>query len=690
MTHQIDETPEAGKEANLNPQGSPAPETRSGPAADSNDGAEATQEKEMPQVSALTENAVSESRQENPQATEAQPTEESEPTLPTGREEKEPGGSAENLQRGEENEEEAWKKNTNFGEASNEDLIAFVKDAAANYQRRQLGKYVNIAKAEYMNRQKAAREAAEEAWKAGNPAEGEEFHYEYPAGQEELLFYYKEYKKNRDNFIESQRAEQDANLLRKNEILDEMKSLSEDPEREGAYDAFINLQQQYREIGSTPLEHRDKLRERSRFYADRFFDARNKQKELRELDHQKNLELKTNVVERLEQLAQEDATPENTRTVRQLQDEWQKLGKVPMERLKTVLDRYRQALDTFFEKLHASNAEHQRMREENLEAKRQIIAHLGDLVTVESQTPKAWTEAEAKINEFVAQFKALGPVPRKNSEEIWGQLNATLKQFYQGRSEFFKQRKKASAEIVRNKQHLIEEVKKLAEVGPRDGNKQRVLDLQQKWKTSGNLHNKQNEELWQEFREACDQFFGRIKEEQNSLHGDMLANLAKKKEIIAEIEALTAADTLDRDIIEVLRTSRTEFNAVGHVPFKEKDNIRDAYNAAVNRLVTKFKPEAAAGMSGSETAEMLSFQIGAQAMANDPKRISSEKFKLNKDIRKFEDEISTLENNMEFFRNSKNAGQFRESMEKQVSELKNRINNLRQKIRMLDNAGGAE
>jgi hypothetical protein len=138
---------------------------------------------------------------------------------------------------------------------------------------------------------------------------------------------------------------------------------------------------------------------------------------------------------------------------------------------------------------------------------------------------------------------------------------------------------------------------------------------------------------------------------------------------------------------ELLTELRDEFFNSGMVPFKEKDEIRKRFNNTFNRLLGRIK-------SSNLEADITNYKQMVSTWQNNPSggnngasakdiRTENEERRLRRELQKLEQEIATLQNNMEFFKNSKNADALKVNLENQISQLNDGIVEIKQKIKIL-------
>lgn len=212
-----------------------------------------------------------------------------------------------------------------------------------------------------------------------------------------------------------------------------------------------------------------------------------------------------------------------------------------------------------------------------------------------------------------------------------------------------------------------------------------VIRLQDEWKKVGPVPARYSEKIWKRFQGACDAFFAKVNESHHAQNAEQHENLNKKIAVIEQMEAL-AKEENPENIREKIRAFQQEFNKIGFVPFKDKDKVRKRFTAALNELLGKLRKKSGEGMD----AEHMDYQLQLESWAQEPSgrfRIEQEEGKHRRELKRIENEIATLENNMAFFSHSKTADKLKAGLEKQVEQLRSRMQEIQAKIKMARSVG---
>ena len=228
-----------------------------------------------------------------------------------------------------------------------------------------------------------------------------------------------QYKAKRAEVAAAVAKEQEANLARKQAILEKMKTLAEG-ETDGVManlQSMRDLQAEWKTIGEVPAPKVQELRKDYQRYQEQFYDLVKINIELRDLDFKKNLEMKTLLCEAAERLQNNENIVEASRALQQLHDEWAEIGPVARELREELWNRFKEAStiinkkhQAYFDELHAKE-------QENLERKRAIIAQLKainePLINGEPINAKRWEELSEQIQALQNEWRTIGFAPKK-------------------------------------------------------------------------------------------------------------------------------------------------------------------------------------------------------------------------------------------------------------------------------------
>jgi hypothetical protein len=518
--------------------------------------------------------------------------------------------------------------------------------------------------------------------------------FEYKANTEITEQYnqlYKQAKQKRDDEKKRIDAERSENLQKKLAILDEIKKLTEEDEQEGSFKKLKELQSEFKTIRNIPKEHIEKLWESYKILEHKFFDRLTINNELKDLDRRKNLGYKIELIEKVSQLIEEMSPKRALISLKKYQDEWRGIGPVPKEANEDIWTRFKGQCDAVYEKVRAIQVENEKVREENLAKKKELLAKALELSNFASTKTKEWVDKTAAANELMEAWKQIGMVPLKYRESIWDEFRNARNEFFNKKNAFFKNMNAERNNNLKVKNDLCEKAEAIA-ANPIDWAKQteELKKLQDNWKKSGPVHEKISEVLWKRFRLACDQFFEKKAAHYSSQIEEQKNNLEVKTGLLTRLENLLQQEQSE-NLIGELKEIQETWNRTGFVPMSDKARISAQYNELNDKVFSKFKEASNAMREIKEKSQW-------EAMLNSPngiQRIKREERILMERIKGIKSDMDTWDNNLGFFGKS-NKGenpmvkQIEEKIaiaRKNVGQLEDKLKALRQYLKSQQNEG---
>ena len=484
------------------------------------------------------------------------------------------------------------------------------------------------------------------------------------------------YKELRVAEVERQRQEREQNGLKKQAILSELKSLaeSETADISGEMEHFHNLQQQWREVGPIEPSLESDLQKQYELYQNQFYDLLSINRELRDYDFKKNLEAKTTLCEKAEALADRKDVVPAFRELLAYQEEWKNIGPVAREHRETIWARFRAAATVIFKKHQDYFAEIHSREQDNLVAKQGLCQRLSDIKWDEFTTSKQWDQASEQVAAIQTEWRTIGFAPKKDNQKIYDQYRSLVDGFYAARSAYFKTIREQLNDNMAKKQELIHVAEKLQDSTDWQKTTNRLIELQQQWKKIGVVPRKYSEQLWQQFRAACDHFFEAKKEATASQRNEEQANLEAKKAILEQIENLEIGEK--NATLKKLHELMAQYQNIGFVPFREKDKLQKKYKAATDKIFDQLQVEEA-------NRRLDFFSKNLEEVGED--RLLNERKKLLRQYDSLKAEIATAENNILFFTGKSNkSNSVITSMQKNIEKQKQQLNEIEQKINLID------
>ena len=486
-------------------------------------------------------------------------------------------------------------------------------------------------------------------------------------------------KNKRNELAAEVERQKEMNLQVKLSIIEELKDLLESPEDANKnYTEFKRLQQQWNEVKLVPQASVNELWKNYQLYVEKFYDLLKLNNEFREYDFKKNLEIKTHLCEAAEKLAEETDVVSAFHQLQKLHQEFRETGPVAKELREEIWARFK-AASTAVNRRHQQHFDALKEAEQqNLDQKTVICEIIEGIDYNELTNFAAW---DAKTQEIIAlqnKWKTIGYAPQKMNVKIFERFRAACDAFFNKKAEFFKTVKENMNENLEKKRALCEKAEALKDSTDWKATADTLVKLQKEWKTIGPVAKKHSDVIWKRFITACDYFFEQKNQAGASQRSEEQANLEKKRAIIAQLEAIgeeTEADTA----IEQVRTLMKEWNAVGFVPFKDKDKVYKQYHALVDKLFERYNISQSNKKLSSFKNTISNIQEGS------PQALYREREKLMRAYDNMKSELQTYENNLGFLNAaSKKGNSLLTELNRKVEKLKADIDLVKEKIKVID------
>lgn len=490
-----------------------------------------------------------------------------------------------------------------------------------------------------------------------------------------------QYKQMRAAKLAEAARQAEENLLKKQHIIQQIKNLVEEAgnglDVTTKFAEVKQLQQNWKEIGPVPETEVRELNKQFSTCLDQFYDLLKINHELREYDLRKNLECKTQLCEAAEALAERTDIVAAFKDLQQLHEKWSEIGPVARDIREALWNRFKEA-STVINKKHQDYFDQiHKQEEENLQIKTTLCEKLEAIDTTELSSFKQWDEMTQQVTAIQEEWRKVGYAPRKSNQQIYERYRAACDKFFDQKSAFYKQIKSDLQKNLERKRSLCGEAEALKDSTDWKSTTEKMVALQKQWKEIGAIPHKYADDLWKRFLAACDYFFEKKKENFAGQRQEETENLKKKKEIIEKIEALTADDL--KTAQETLRTLIAEFNAVGFVPFKEKNKIQDRFKKVVDEQFDKLNVDVTNRRLDVFKSNLEDIEAkGADKLADERRRL----LRIYDNLKA---EIAVSENNIGFFSaKSKKSEKLLQELERKIKSLKGELKVIEAKINLID------
>lgn len=476
-------------------------------------------------------------------------------------------------------------------------------------------------------------------------------------------------------------AEQLRNLQRKQAIIDELNTMAADTDNVNRhYPRAKELQAEFKAVGDVPQQNTTAIWKAFQDAVEHFYDQWKVNKELRDYDFKKNLSEKQLLIDEARELNNEDDIVVAFRRLQELHDKWREIGPVAKDIREEIWAQFKDASAEINKKYQAFFEERKQREQANEAAKMALCERIESIDRIKLTTFVAWNQATADIMEAQKEWRSLGFASRKSNQQLFNRFRACCDEFFAAKAEFFKTMKSSFADNLAAKTRLCEQAEALMESTDWRKTTDAIVALQKQWKEIGSVPKKHSDAIWKRFMDACNTFFDRKKKATSDVRRTEQSNLKAKRAIIDALNALNApeADVERAVAIDQVNELRARWQETGHVPFREKDKLHEAYRQAVKDAFDKYDIH-------ERRARMDSFQSSLDANSGDRGKLLRERDRIVRAYEARKSELATYENNLSFLSaRSRSGASMLGEIEHSIQRLKNSIAELEGKIALID------
>ncbi|HZK09326.1 MAG TPA: DUF349 domain-containing protein [Bacteroidales bacterium] len=586
-------------------------------------------------------------------------------------------------------EEEDEGEITNFEELSREELIDQLEKLVAADDVNEIKPKVALIKVAFIKKTKAFKEdQMQESLTDAGQEEGQESEEEVPEkqaapihdtlqGKFDQLFAI--YKQKRGIYLDQLEVQKQKNLTRKQQILDELKELIASEETlKKTYDDFRALQEEWKSLGIVPKAEVNNLWQNYHFLVEKFFDKVKINKELKDLDLKKNLEQKIELCERAEELLLESSIIKSFKALQRLHEQWKEVGPVPADKNEEIWERFKSTTD----KINQRRRDHYKLMEDqhdiNYEQKVALCEKAEQLVEGQVDSLKQWQQKTHHFNELFKVWKTIGPAAKRQNDEVWERFRTSMDNFFNEKKEYFGKLKDQQVNNYNQKLDLCVRAEALSESDNWRQTTRELIEMQKEWKEIGPVPRKNADKIWRRFRVACDTFFNNKSKHFASIREDEGENLRRKEELIKLVEETQFGEDKSENLNK-LKDFQRQWTDIGHVPFKDKDRLQNAFRNIVNKQLDKLNISSHEISLSTYRSRMESVREAPDAQ----RTFTRERSFIQGKISTLRDDINVWENNIGFLADSKKASLFKDEFEKKINNAKEELKVLESKLKLV-------
>ena len=497
-----------------------------------------------------------------------------------------------------------------------------------------------------------------------------------------------EFEARKKAYYEELNQKRADNLERKKKILKQLSGLIE-AQNWTATKEIRSIQQQWEQIKLLPASEIDPLNKRFDSLLEEFENHKVDRLVKKLQKEEENLTLKLLLLEKIQDLngkadqASSDFAALNNE-LQDLQNQWRKVGRVPLDRNQHTWDQFYAALDQFSELRYKHDASYRNSVEKALQKKQKLIKEAESLLDMEDLA-----EAARRVNKLHKLWKKTGNLPQKEENELWDTFKAATDAFNDKKSENLEELRAIEQKNYELKLALIQQAISIKEADNSENDHQKMQDLMAEWKKIGPVPRKRSSKIWKQFKEVMDEFYNQRREHFKDVRKEHKENLKKKNEILEQLNALADHDDPARAVQEAKKLQDT-FKEIGYVPIKLKNKVWKDYREVCDKIYGNYRSSGTdLGMERKLASEGLNPSTRKEVISSQKKLDAA-----MKTITALEAEIIQFQEAKTYFKPTNKGNALLDDLDNKIAMAKNKLDQkhaeayeLKKSIDLLKNKG---
>ncbi|MFY8181092.1 MAG: DUF349 domain-containing protein [Flavobacterium sp.] len=531
-----------------------------------------------------------------------------------------------------------------------EKLVEELETLVATDQVMSVREHVEEVKKAFLSKFHHFMDEKRDEFHAENPDTTEDFHYSFPL-KTKFDSLYNQYRDKKNAHFKSLQNNLKANLENRMAIVEELKNLVNNSTGNiaNALKQLNDIRERWKNAGPIPKDKYNHVWNNYHFHIENFYDFLHLDRDARDQEFKHNLELKNKIIARVGELIHETDINKSFRELQDLHRIWKEdIGPVSREHREELWKQFSELTKQMHDKREAFYESFRAKETENLEKKNEIIAQLEVLAQEKVDSHQAWLNQIVKVEALRNQFFATGKVPSEVNEATWAKFKNAVRDFNVLKNSFYKDIKKDQNDNLSKKQALVDRANELKDSEDFAATTPLMKQIQEDWKQVGHVPRKFSDKLWDEFKAACNHYFERLKDSKKEENAEEVAAFEKKKEYLETLRSFELVGDHKTDL-DAIKAHIEAWKSIGRVPFNRR-HVEGKFNKILDALFEKLS-------SSKKESEQLRFanRLDNIAGSEDSRKLDNEKIFIMRKIDEVQNEIFQLENNIQFFQNTKNA-----------------------------------
>ncbi|MGB0869516.1 MAG: DUF349 domain-containing protein [Flavobacteriales bacterium] len=488
----------------------------------------------------------------------------------------------------------------------------------------------------------------------------------------------KAYREQRVAHFKNIENEQNINLKLRRDLIEEIKALVDSNENLQFSD-FSSLNDRWKAIGKIPSSAVENIFKTYGHHVDRFFDLLSINRDLKDIEFNRNLKYKEELITKAEALLNEEDAFEAVNKLQELHRLWKENGgPIQKEKREEVWEKFNSFTGVIHDRKQQAVLKIQEEMNSNFQKKMSIVSTLQSVDVSKITSHADWRNQIAQIDDFRKQWNEIGRVSKEQNAESWEAFKDIIKTINTAKNDYYKAFKQTQKDALKIKYELLERAEAIKDSEDWKKTADELKALQIKWKKTPRPLMKEADKVWEKFRGACNHFFERRQAQYEIQAGDMKENLVKKEAVLEELKTISLSEDDHRANFNLLKSYNDKWKACGKVAKADHERIDGQFRSLMDSYFNKLK------MDEKNKGEMMfKMKLEGFVESNDFDKINYERKNIIKKIDTLKTDIRQFEANMEWFKGN-DDNPLKRDLVKKINRNKSSISALREQIEIVD------
>ena len=481
----------------------------------------------------------------------------------------------------------------------------------------------------------------------------------------------KKYKKNKEIFREKINNQEKRNLKEKEKIISEISQLTEQKELlNNTFSKFRSLQKKWNDIGFVPIEFKTDIWQSYNHNVVKFYDYIKLNKELRDIDFDKNFKLKEQICLDAERLINEASINKMDMSLQDLHIKWKKIGPVKKEYRDKIWNRFQKISKDLNKKKNDFFIKRKKIDNEKTKEKNDISKKIKSLADESNLTISEWKSKTLECEELTNKWKKIGKLEKNSNKKVWQEFKNSLDYFYKKKRNFYETKKIKEIALINRKKEICQEAKQLKLSTEWEKSSNKLIKLQKEWKSIA--YTKQSNRLWQDFKISTDYFFKKRNETFKNAKLEERKIIEEKKKTLIRIKKLQVKTK--KESLNILKNYINKWYTDKNIISNK--NLNSKFD---NLIIAKYIE---IGID-YRTADIDIYKTKIKSIKNKDKLISEEKKLLDSRLDILEKKLLQYQNNIDFLSNNTQTKSIYKEVEDKINTVKKDVDHINYKQKIL-------